>query len=351
VSKIAATTLMAMHAYDADTLKLDQPLKYFMKDLDSNFISIRNITPQQLMTHTAGLPSGIDINAYRRAIYQPDSIRSKIYRNLPDTLFSVRIAKDLYLNYHYRDSLWNRVKRIGLGASGNYLYSDLSMYIMKELLERILSTRIERYVDSAFYRPMGLHRIGYSPLGRFEREEIVPTENDPTWRKQVLQGDVHDPTVAFLGGIGGPAGIFSNASELGTVMQMLMNGGSYGGIQFFSPQTVALFTNRQPNCGRGLGFDMKWYNPTEGKGNCCVSASSNTFGHFGFTGTCAWADPQNKVVYVFLSNRVHPSASNTKINAYRIRQKLQQFIYDGLGLGLAPLNGFMADEYSCYYED
>lgn len=346
VSKIAATTLMAMAAYDRDTLRLNQPLKYFMRDLDSNFITIKDITPSQLLIHQAGLPSGIGLTPYYKMMHKPDSVKRVMYSSKRDSSHTVRIAEGIYLNPSYRDSLWDRVCQVGCGPTGTYKYSDLSMYIMKELLERIMSTRIEKYVDSAFYRPMGLRRIGYTPLGKFEREEIVPTEDDRYWRRQVLQGDVHDPTVAFLGGIGGPAGIFSNSQDLATVMQMLLNGGNYGGKQFFDPKTVQLFTGRQANSRRALGFDMQLPNPTKDHGYCCVSAAPETYGHFGFTGTCAWADPKNQIVYVFLSNRVYPSASNSKINVYHIRQAVQQLIYDALGLGLVPDRGMIAVENS-----
>ncbi len=349
VSKIAATTLMAMAAFDADTLKLDQPLKYFIPELDSAFVTIKDITPQQLLTHSSGLPAGIILNKYFKMIHAVDSIRNRIYSAKPDSLHSLRIAEDLYLAQAYQDTVWDKVRRMRLNPP-EYEYSDLSMYLMKAVLERIMGSRLDRYVDSAFYHPMGLRRIGYHPLDRFEKEEIVPTEQDRHWRKQVLRGDVHDPTVAFLGGIGGPAGIFSNGADLATLMQMIVNGGQYGGKQYFDPETVKLFTSRQTGSRRGLGFDMQLPVPNCEKGYCCVSASPGTFGHFGYTGTCAWADPQNQVVYVFLSNRVYPDDANKKINAYRIRQGVQQLIYDALGLGLTPTSGFMAEEEDCYME-
>ena len=331
VSKIAATTLMAMNAFEQDTLILDQPLKYFMPDLDSAFITIKDITPQQLLTHSAGLPDGIVLNRFFRLINARDSIRNKIYAKAPDSAHTVRIAEDLYLASSYRDTVWNLVRRIGVVAPGEYNYSDLSMYLMKVLLERILGESLHEFVYQHYYEPMGLRRICYNPLQRFERDEIVPTAEDKTWRKQVLQGDVHDPTVAFLGGVGGPAGIFSSSTDLATIMQMLLNGGTYGGKQYFKPETVAQFICRQPGSMRGLGFDKQWPTPNCEKGYCCYSADPETFGHFGFTGTCAWADPRNQVVYVFLSNRVYPDDHNGKINTYRVRQGVQQLIYDALG--------------------
>jgi beta-N-acetylhexosaminidase len=350
VSKIASTTLMAMSAFDQDTLKLDQPLKYFMPDLDSSFITIKDITPQQLLTHAAGLPPGIVLNKYFNLIKAPDSIRIKIYSKAPDNAHEMRVADDLYMARSYRDTVWNLVRRIPVGPGGTYKYSDLSMYLLKALLERMLDTPIERYVQQKFYDPMGLRRICYNPRTRFEKTEIVPTAEDKLWRKQVLQGDVHDETVAFLGGVGGPAGIFSTSGDLGTLMQMLMNGGSYGGRQYLTPETVAMFTSRQPGSHRGLGFDKQLPVPSCEKGYCCFSADPETFGHIGFTGTCAWADPRNGVVYVFLSNRVYPDARNGKINAFRIRQGVQQLIYDALHIGMPKEGGLMVQEEDCYME-
>lgn len=342
VSKIASTTLMAMAAYDADTLRLDKPLRHFLAELDSSFITIKDITPQQLLTHSSGLPAGVVLNRYFRMVHSPDSIRKRIYSKVPDSTHTLRIAEELYLAENYQDTVWNIVRRMRLGPP-EYEYSDLSMYLMKAVLERALGAPLDRFVDSVVYRPMGLRRICYHPLDRFERDEVVPTQEDRSWRKQLLQGDVHDPTVAFLGGIGGPAGIFSNSRDLGTVMQMVMNGGQYGGRQYFKPETVALFTSRQPGSRRGLGFDMQLNVPQCDKGYCCQSADPRTFGHFGYTGTCAWADPRHGLVYVFLSNRVYPDDGNKKINAMRVRQGVQQLIYDALGLGVAPKE-------ECYFE-
>jgi CubicO group peptidase (beta-lactamase class C family) len=317
--------------------------------LDSSFITIKDITPQQLLTHSAGLPPGIILNRYFRMIGAPDSIRSKIYSTVPDDIHDMRIADDLYMASAYRDTVWNLVRRIPVGHAGDYQYSDLSMYLMKAVLEQILNRPIEEYVAEEFYVPMGLQRICYNPRSRFEKEDIVPTAEDRSWRKQVLQGYVHDPTVAFLGGVGGPAGIFSTSADLGTLMQMLMNGGSYGGRSYLSAETVALFTERQPGSHRGLGFDKQLAAPSCEKGYCCFSASPATFGHIGFTGTCAWADPRNGVVYVFLSNRVFPDERNGKINTYRIRQGVQQRIYDALGIGM-PKDGILVQEEDCYID-
>jgi CubicO group peptidase (beta-lactamase class C family) len=152
-------------------------------------------------------------------------------------------------------------------------------------------------------------------------------------RNQTLQGDVHDPTAAILGGVSGNAGLFSNAHDLGVLFQMLLNGGTYGGIRYLSPGVVSMFTTRQPGSHRGLGFDMQAY-----KAICAPDASRSTYGHTGFTGTCVWVDPDRDMVFVFLSNRVHPSAKNWRLNTLRVRQNIHQAVYDAFEPAAAPVS-------------
>lgn len=336
VTKIAATTLMAMWSFDQDSLKLDSALKTYLPELDSSFITIKDITPRELLVHKAGLPSGLPVYKYYTYMDSVDSIKTVFYANYEDSVHTVPVADHLYFNSAYMDTIWDRARRVKLINYGRYKYSDMSMFLMKLLLERLHDTELDKFVKRKFYDPMGLKTITYHPLDRFKEERVAPTEKDLWWRKQQLKGHVHDPSTALFGGVGGQAGLFSNARDIATLMQMLLNGGSYGGKRYVSTSTVRKFTSRQANCHRGLGFDMQLSKPCDGKGMCCASASAATFGHTGFTGTCTWADPENNVVYVFLSNRVHPTSKNKKINIYRVRQAVQQAIYDALGLGLPP---------------
>ncbi|HHG84567.1 MAG TPA: hypothetical protein ENJ82_07450 [Bacteroidetes bacterium] len=335
VTKIAATTLMAMHAYEQDTLHLAYPIKYYLKELDSGFVTIRNITPRKLMVHQAGLPSGLPVYKYYTLIDSVDSLRSRYYSNhADDSLFTVKIADHLYFNHMYLDTIWDAVRRIKLDTTQGYKYSDVSMFLMKEVLERIYATSLDKYVTRSFYRPLGLQTLGYYPLDRMDLEKVAPTEMDGWWRKQQLRGHVHDHSTALFGGVGGQAGLFSNVRDLATIMQMLLNEGEYGGKRYFKRHTVRKFTSRQPGSHRGLGFDMQRPVPVQGKGYCCANAAPTTFGHFGFTGTCTWADPENQIIYVLLTNRVYPKARNWKINSFRVRQAVQEAIYDALGLGI-----------------
>ncbi|MBK8472569.1 MAG: serine hydrolase [Sphingobacteriales bacterium] len=186
------------------------------------------------------------------------------------------------------------------------------------------------YLAERFYRPLGLATMGYNPSERFSKRRITPTENDQKWRKQIVQGSVHDMGAAMLGGVGGHAGLFSNANDLGVVMQMLLNGGTYGGRQYFQPATIQNFTAQQKNGSRrGLGFDKPeinphWSNPASSK------ASPRTFGHTGFTGTCVWADPDHNLVFVFLSNRTYPQMNNNKLQSLKVRTRIQDVVYEAI---------------------
>lgn len=333
ITKIAATTLMAMHAWQHDSFDLELPLRHYLKELDSSFITIKDITPGMLMLHQAGLPAGLPIYPYCVANDSAPAFRKKYYSNTSDSAHTVQVTESLWFNAAYLDTLWLRVRRTGLDSIGKYRYSDMSMFLMKRVLERVCGNSLDRFCDSVFYKPMGLRTMCYLPTRRFDVTRIAPTENDRWWRNQLVRGYVHDPTAAMFGGVGGHAGLFSDAWDLAAVMQMLLNGGSYSGRQLLSPEVVRYFTSRQPGSHRGLGFDMQRSTPVRDEGMVAWSASPSTFGHLGFTGTCAWADPEHDIVFVFLSNRVFPKADNKKINAYRIRQVIQQTVYEALGFG------------------
>ena len=181
-----------------------------------------------------------------------------------------------------------------------------------------------------FYKPLHLSRIAFNPLYKFSSNEIVPTENDTVFRKQLLHGYVHDPAAAMFGGVSGNAGVFSDANDLAVIMQMLLNKGSYGGKNYFEPSTIELFTQKQfPQNRRGLLFDKPESDHSK-TSPCCPSASLMTFGHQGFTGTCAWADPKYDLIYIFLSNRINPNVSNDRLIKMNVRTDIQEIIYKSI---------------------
>ena len=203
--------------------------------------------------------------------------------------------------------------------------------MLRKVVEVISNQDFETYLRENIYNPLKLSNMVFNPTKTFNRAWIVSTELDTTFRKQLLQGFVHDPAAAMLGGVSGHAGLFSNANDVAIIMQMLLNGGSYGGRQIFKSSTVDLFTKKQLKKGnrRGLGFDKP--ETEEGKATpTSVSCSPHTFGHTGFTGTCTWADPKNNLVYVFLSNRINPSAENKKLTEMNVRTRIQDAIYEAV---------------------
>jgi CubicO group peptidase (beta-lactamase class C family) len=188
------------------------------------------------------------------------------------------------------------------------------------------------YAYKAFYEPLGAGTLGYLPLNRFDESRIVPTENDMFFRRQLLRGYVHDPGAAMLGGIAGHAGLFSNANDLAKMMQMFLNWGSYGDKEYLDSATIRTFTSRVYEANdnrRALGFDRPVIDEPD-EGPACNSASASSYGHSGFTGTLAWMDPEFELLFIFLSNRVHPNQSNTKLLDQNVRTNIQQVLYDAI---------------------
>jgi beta-N-acetylhexosaminidase len=244
--------------------------------------------------------------------------------------FPYQVAEDMYMNRTYRDSINYWIYNSKLSGEKKYVYSDLGLILCQQVIEEITDTCLYSYVNNNFYKKLGTNLTGYLPLQRFPKDRIAPTENDIYFRRQLLQGYVHDPGSAMLGGIAGHAGVFSNANDLAKIMQMYLQKGNYGGIRFFADTTFDMF-NSCPYCDegnrRGLGFDKPELDP-EKEGPGCDSISPSSFGHSGFTGTFVWADPESGIVYVFLSNRVHPDQDNEKLYDMNIRPAIQQVIYD-----------------------
>ncbi len=256
---------------------------------------------------------------------------TKFYRKKRTPRFSIKVAKNLYIDKEYTDSIYKKIvdseqrKRVG------YKYSDLGYYIFKEILERKYQKPLDKLVEEEFYAPLGADRTAYLPLNKLDKSEIVPTEKDNYYRNQLVHGYVHDMGAAMLGGVGGHAGLFANANDVAKIMQMFLQDGSYGGKKYLEPETVHKFNKRyyeDKKVRRGLGFDKPQLNPNI-KATCgCVSDVS--FGHSGFTGTYTWADPATGIVYVFLSNRVYPTMRNYGLVKSNMRTKIQQDIQDAI---------------------
>ena len=356
ITKIGATTPALMKLYDEGKFEINGKLEDYLPSLDTT--NKGNIKISDVLTHQAQLqpwiPFYLDLlqcgtkdaelfsksysdqypiklaghfYANRNIFYKPGVI-SESYSDS----FNIQIADHMYLLGSYRDTIFNKIADSKLLKKKEYKYSDLGFYLFYKIVEKQSSMPFYNYVYYNFYKPLGASTLGFLPLNRFDRSRIVPTENDLIFRRQLIQGYVHDPGAAMLGGISGHAGLFSDANDLAKLMQMFMQDGNYGGKTYLKPETVELFTSCQ-HCKkgnrRGLGFDKPEMDYSKEGPTCqCVPASS--FGHTGFTGTMAWADPDNQIVYIFLSNRVHPSQDNNKLVSMDVRTKIQQVIYDAM---------------------
>jgi len=271
-----------------------------------------------------------DDSLHKDTVFDKKTALQKIYdeyftRKYIKDSAEIKIADNFYFQNRYFDTLWRDTKRLRVYSRKIYQYSDINMILLQQAIDSTNHRGIDRYLRTNIYQPMGLNTMCYKPTKYFSKYNIVPTENDKYWREQLLRGNVHDPSAAMLGRVSGNAGLFSNAYDLAVLGQMWLNAGIYGGRRYISENTIKKFTGFQEDSHRGLGFDKPTRKSIIGKG-----APVESYGHTGFTGTCIWVDPVNDIVFVFLSNRVHPSAKNWRINTLKIRQKIHTVVYDAM---------------------
>ena len=331
ITKIGATVPVLMDMVDDKKFNLDHHLGKYL-DLDST--NKKDLIIRDILAHQAGLPSWIPF--YKKTLVK-DSVSGKsefrdtLYSNTFSQQYPHKVATGIYLHQQYPDSIIQQIKQSELLEKKKYLYSDLGYYMFKEIIEKEYKKPLNKITEELFYKRLGMENLGYLPLERIDEKRIVPTEMDFEYRSQLLKGYVHDQGAAMQAGVGGHAGLFSNANDLAKLIQMYLQKGQYGGEQYLSEQVISEFTKRQfpQNNRRGAGFDKPVFKGQEG-GPVCQSASASSFGHSGFTGTLAWADPENQLVYIFLSNSIHPDASNKKLLKMDVRTEIMQVIYDSL---------------------
>jgi len=328
ITKTCASTISLMKLYDEGKFDLNAPLNRYIAETDT--CNKRDINVRKALAHHAQLAGWIPFykNTVSTGKY-PKPLEEWYSKTLKDD-YTVPVADNLFMKVEYKDSIWSRIYKSKLREKPGYRYSDLAFYFMHKIINNITTQPINEYASKQFYEPLGLRRTGYLPLQKHPREEIAPSEHDKYFRNQTLKGHVHDMGAAMLGGVSGHAGLFSNAGELAVIFQMLLNGGSYGGIQYLSPETIKTFTQRyHESTRRGIGFDMKETNKARTE-NMSDLASDDTFGHLGFTGCAAFADPKENLIYIFISNRTYPSMKNNKLGKYNYRPKIQSQIYKSI---------------------
>lgn len=353
-SKAAGTLLALMKAYDAKMFTLTGRISDFVPELKGS--DKESLTVKELLYHQSGVvptinfyTAAIDKDSYTGSLFSrakdaSHTIRfdAKTYvrgdfRFLPSIVsaekrqgFTTEVARGFFVHDSFRDSIMQEIRNSRLGTRGRYVYSCINFIMLKMMVENLTQQPMDRFLNDEFYSRLGAWRTTYNPLRRMDSLRIVPTENDLFLRRQLLRGYVHDEAAAFQGGVSGNAGLFSNAGDLAKVLQLLLDGGMYGGERYLSAETCRLFTqSKSPTSRRGLGFDK----PAVGspKGSPCGSLTPpSVYGHTGFTGTCFWIDPDNRLLYIFLSNRVNPSRVTNKLSSLDIRTRIQDAIYKSI---------------------
>jgi beta-glucosidase-like glycosyl hydrolase/CubicO group peptidase (beta-lactamase class C family) len=326
LTKIVSTLPNVMQLYDQSKVHLDSKLGDMLPVFKNSDKS--NIQFKDLLSHYAGLQAWVPF--YKATLDSTKRPLPKYYSKFKSDQFSKKVADSMFIRNDYHDTIINSIVTSKLSLKKEYKYSDFTFIILKEYLEKKTNKKLDVLSQNNFYDVMGMNNTMYNPLQKFQLSAIPPTEIDTYFRHQVIQGYVHDMEAAMEGGVAGHAGIFSNSMDVAKMMQMYLQKGSYGNHRYFSEKTFDDFNTcyfcKESN-RRGLGFDK----PQLGSaGPTCGCVPMISFGHTGFTGTITWADSENEIIYVFLSNRTFPDATVNKLSKENIREDIQKVIYDAI---------------------
>lgn len=329
VTKITGPLPALMKLYDDKVIDLDKPFSSYWKSWNSSNDK-KNLTVREILAHQSGLSPYI---VFLSKAMSKGTFKSRFLQKGKSNKYSLQAYKDIYVNKRFKNKMYRIIKRSKVSDKKKYKYSGLSFLIYPKLIEQLTNTSYQSYLQSTFYKPLGAYTLGFNPSDKNFINTIVPTENDTFFRNTLTNGWVHDENAALLGGVSGNAGLFATATDMAKIMQMYMQKGEYGGQRFFSAATVNEFIKVQfpkNNNRRGLGFDKPLLNNAEltlKNAYPAPEVSSSSFGHSGFTGTFVWADPEKKLVFIFLSNRVYPTRANRNLYSLNIRPLLQQVFY------------------------
>ena len=320
VTKVTASIPLIMKEFEAGKLHFNQTLG----EIDSDLLHSNKSTlkVKEVLAHQSGLAPWIGF--YKETVNVKNArLYLDFYARKEDDEHQIKVTDNIYVINSIKDSIYEDIKKSPLGKKA-YEYSDLGFYIFQKKIEKDYGKNYNDLLQEKFYKSLGMYRTTYNPKSKFDLDMIVPTAYDNTYRNQLIHGYVHDQGAAMLGGIAGHAGLFSNTIDLAKLMQMYLNKGSYGGINYIKPEIINQFTEKQyQNSTRGAGFDKTLIKSIKG-------ASNEAYGHFGFTGTMVWVDPKYDLLYIFLSNRVNISEENNLLSSKKIRENILQVIYDAI---------------------
>lgn len=331
VTKIVGPLLGIMKLYEDGQLDLDRPFSQYWRSWRSRKDK-KDITLRELLAHQAGLEPYI---VFLNRVMKKGRLKNRFVKKKPGRRYSRNAFDSMYIKNGFYRKVFRIIKRSKVSPEKKYIYSGLASLIYPQLIENISGEPYTDYLNKQFYGPLECSTLVYNPPNR-NGKNIVPTEFDSIFRKSLVKGWVHDENAALLGGISGNAGLFGSARDLAVLMQMLVQKGTYAGKQFLKKETISEFIKVQypeNNNRRGLGFDK----PLPGNDTLSLSqaypapeVSPSSFGHSGFTGTFVWADPENQLVFIFLSNRVYPTRMNRNLYNLNIRPALQQVFYKAI---------------------
>lgn len=324
ITKIAASTLALMLLEEANQIDVLLPLSHYLPELSGLPLGDRII--QDVLAHRAGLKAWIPF--YLEALGD-----SSAFANHSSELHTTCVSSCCFMKPAWKDSIWTRIIESPVDPVSTHRYSDLGYYALQRIIEKVALQPLDEFVSTQVYEPAGWHSLTFNPLNKFKATEIAPTQLDEIFRKGLVHGTVHDPGAAMLGGVGGHAGLFGNAYDLARLMYMFRLGGSYAGYDWIAAERVRQWTRRvdpDPKYRRARGFDRP--DAQRDEGPTCNEASKNSFGHTGFTGTLAWADPDADLIFIFLSNRTFPKEDNRKLIEWNVRTKIQHEVYTSLGI-------------------
>jgi beta-glucosidase-like glycosyl hydrolase/CubicO group peptidase (beta-lactamase class C family) len=339
LTKVTGPLPALMKLTDEGKIELDAPFSRYWPDFVGT--NKEKITVREVLAHQARLQAWISF--WQMTLDEDGRLSTEVFRDHPTENFDVRISEHLYMNRDFRKTMFDTIRTSKLLLRKRYVYSGLSFYLYPDIISNLTGQPYEDYIQSQFFDPLGAYTVTYNPYRYFPLKRMVPTETDDFFRNEKLRGFVHDEGAAMMGGVSGNAGLFGTANDLAKIFQMYIQKGYYGGKRYISEETMNEFTRIQypdDDNRRGLGFDKPYIDNHKKKldeAYPAVDASKNSFGHSGYTGTFAWADPDNGLLYIFMSNRVHPTRNNTKLFGLNIRPAMHQAIYDCLPVSTPKL--------------
>ena len=319
ITKTLAATLAIMKLYDEKKLRLDDVISKYIKNLNGS--NKKNSSFHELLIHQSGWKPYI--SHHLELIKKNGKLKSR-FINTKDSKKSIELAKNLFIKNSYYNKIVRKIKRTKIESKGEYIYSGLFFCLVPEIVENISGKSFQNYLNENFYSKIGVNLM-FNPAKNYQMNKIVPTENDNTFRKQLVQGYVHDETAAIMGGVSGNAGLFGCANDVGKISELLLNKGSFNNEQLINESTVKYFSNpenyKNERAIRGLGFDKPRLTSS---GNTTPSHkfSDSSYGHTGFTGTFFWIDPEKETIIVLLTNRVYPTRSYENLYDLDVRRKL-----------------------------